>query len=100
MRAIDLFTWSITNPGKLVTNKKLVETPEYMEPAKTWSPTAEPVEMGYYCKPNGAGGNYYVQTNDDEPWITDTKTNIATVLLALTPPPLETQAVPEEVQTQ
>lgn len=70
LRAIDYYTWSITNPGKFVTDKKLVETPGYMEPAKTWSSLDnETVEMGYYCKSNSPHGNYYLQTNESEPWI-------------------------------
>lgn len=66
-RAIELFLWSITNPGKLSTNTVLVGRPEFEQPVKDVKYVVECVEMGYHFD-GKCEGLFYIQTASQEPW--------------------------------
>lgn len=69
-RAVDLFTWSIANPGKFNTTLKLARAPKIESPVKDLvrGPAAE---MGYYADQTECchEGLYYLKTNAAEPWV-------------------------------
>ncbi|CAL8100499.1 unnamed protein product [Orchesella dallaii] len=67
-RAIELFLWSIANPGKFVTNTALVRMPEFEKPVKEVKYVVERVEMGYHL--NGTcEGLFYIETESEAPWM-------------------------------
>ncbi|XP_054165925.1 phospholipase A1-like [Oppia nitens] len=68
-RVIDLFIWSISNPGKFCTYSLLDGLPEFEKPVKKLIRDVKCVEMGYHCFfGNYSSGCYYVETNKCEPW--------------------------------
>lgn len=67
LRAIELFAWSIENPGELRTQFQLRETPAIDKPVEKTKRVVVPAELGYYADPK-ATGNYYLETNSEEPW--------------------------------
>lgn len=66
-RAIEVFLWSITNPGKLVTNTVLVGRPDFEKPVKEVKYVVENVEMGYHFDEK-CEGLFYIETAGEEPW--------------------------------
>lgn len=73
LRAIELFHWTITNPGKMITNKVLDGLPDYDEPVEKTIPAKISVEMGFYADrtrlPPNSTSLYYIKTNAAEPWV-------------------------------
>ena len=70
IRAIDLFIWSIANPGKFRTCDVLDGKPEFEKPVKTLKKDLKCVEMGYHCYfGNNTNGCFYLKTNGSEPWV-------------------------------
>lgn len=67
LRSIELFAWSIENPGELRTQFCLKETPSIDRPVDKIKRTVQPAEMGYWADPK-ATGCYYLETNGEEPW--------------------------------
>ena len=65
-RAIDYFTWSIANKEKFITNKELIEKPEYEKPVKKYK-TSNIAQMGYWAT-DKVKGCYYVHVNAEPPW--------------------------------
>lgn len=67
LRAIELFAWSIENPGELRTQFVLASAPEVDKPVTKTKRVVIPAELGYHAdsKPTG---NYYLQTNGEIPW--------------------------------
>lgn len=66
-RAIELFLWSISNPGKLTTNTVLVGRPQFEKPIKEVKYVVEHVEMGYHFDEK-CEGLFYIGTQSAEPW--------------------------------
>lgn len=74
LRALDLFQWSITNPGKFTTLEVVAQIPDYDMPATDTKPTPYKIEMGYWADqwklpPENASTLYFVKTNSKSPWI-------------------------------
>ncbi|XP_046916130.2 phospholipase A1 [Dermatophagoides farinae] len=67
LRSIELFAWSIENPGELRTQFCLKEMPVIDRPVDKVKRTVQPAEMGYWADPK-ATGCYYLETNGEEPW--------------------------------
>ena len=68
-RAVDLFTWSIKNPKKFITNEVLDHAPEYEKPVKkTCIVKYTEAQMGYFADKHAQKGLFYVKTNDRDPW--------------------------------
>lgn len=67
LRAIELFAWSIENPGELRSQFVLNGTPAVDKPVEKTKRVVMPAELGYHadCK---CTGNYYMETNGEEPW--------------------------------
>lgn len=74
LRALELFEWSIDNPGKFLTNQVLVGVPDFDDPVTKAGFTIHKVEMGYYADkyadlPRNATPLYYIKTNAEVPWV-------------------------------
>ena len=74
LRSLELFAWSITNPGKLLTSDVLAGTPDFDLPVDKAMPGQFQVEMGYYAKksqlpPKNASTLFYIKTNSQIPWV-------------------------------
>ena len=77
LRALDLFQWSILNPGKFITSATLNAVPDYDDPVEAWIPGKYKVEMGYYADryqlPPGNATDisrlFYIKTNGRIPWV-------------------------------
>lgn len=67
LRAIELFAWSIENPGELRSQFQLKGVPEIDKPVDKTKRVVVPAELGYHADPK-ATGNYYMETNGEEPW--------------------------------
>jgi len=67
LRAIELFAWSIENPGELRTQFVLSTAPEVDKPVLKSKRVVQPAELGYWAD-GKCTGNYYMETNGEEPW--------------------------------
>lgn len=67
LRCIELFAWSIENPGELRTQFVLRDAPAIDKPVTKTKRVVIPAELGYWAdsKPTG---NYYLDTNGQIPW--------------------------------
>ena len=68
MRAVELFMWSIDNPGELKTQWTLDPPPDVDKPSTKLKRVVINAELGYHCNDNRAMGNYFLETNDSIPW--------------------------------
>jgi hypothetical protein len=70
-RAIDMFIWSISNPGKFKTNSMFDKPPDYKKPVKEYHLVSFYLEMGYYAETTSESynGTFYLKTESSEPWI-------------------------------
>jgi hypothetical protein len=68
-RAIELFIWSVRNGGKFITNSLLKSKPDYMKPVYQIVNTNASCKMGFHFDSNPVNGDYYIKTNDNEPWV-------------------------------
>lgn len=74
LRSIQLFAWSIANPGKMITSDILASTPDFDQPVEKSLPGKYPVEMGFFADkstmpPANASTLFYIKTNSEEPWV-------------------------------
>ena len=68
LRSIELFAWSIENPGELRSQFTLANPPEIDKPVKkTRRVGGIPAELGYHAD-GRAIGCYFLDTNGEEPW--------------------------------
>ena len=67
LRAIELFAWSIENPGELRTQFVLNGTPTIDKPIQKVKRVVIPAELGYHADAKSTGC-YYLETNGEEPW--------------------------------
>jgi len=63
-RAFELFTETISRPGKFRTNLRLAKTPGFMNIQEEYVPGEEDVEMGFHCE--GGKGNYYIEVDQED----------------------------------
>lgn len=61
--AFELFTWSISNPGRWTTNHKLTHVPTYMNIVHETVPEGEEVEMEFHC--TWGEGIFYINTVEE-----------------------------------
>lgn len=64
-RAFELFTESISKPGRFLTNMKLVKEPGFMDIKEESVPEGPEVEMGFHCS-GGAEGNFYIEVDQED----------------------------------
>lgn len=74
LRALELFGWSITNPGRFLTADVLAEKPDFDEPVEKFIAGQYQVEMGFYADrshlpPANASTLFYLKTNSQTPWV-------------------------------
>lgn len=67
-RVLDLFTWSIKNPRKFITNQILDHAPGYEAPVKKTRTASYKAQMGYFADKHVQKGLFYLKTNDRDPW--------------------------------
>jgi hypothetical protein len=67
MRAIELFMWSIENPGELRTQFTLNGLPDIDKPVTKLKRVVINAELGYHSD-SRATGCYFLETNGSEPW--------------------------------
>jgi len=67
-RSIQLFLWSIGNPGMFITNQVLDGIPGFEKPVDKVRYVSERVEMGYHfdCSEKGL---FYIETKAEVPWV-------------------------------
>ncbi len=65
-RSFELFTESISKPGRFLTNMKLVKEPAFMSITEEVEIVGGPeVEMGFHCS-GGAKGNFYIEVDQED----------------------------------
>ncbi|KAJ6225148.1 hypothetical protein RDWZM_003693 [Blomia tropicalis] len=74
LRSLELFAWSISNPGKFMTSIVLGETPDFDQPVEKTRDGGFTVEMGYHADvshlpPSNASTLFYIKTNAHIPWV-------------------------------
>lgn len=67
-RATDLFTWSVSNPKKFITNEVLDEAPGFEKPVETTHTVPYNAQMGYFANKRAQRGLFYLETKDRAPW--------------------------------
>ncbi len=71
-KAIDYYTWSISNPGRFETKQMITSAITYDSTGSTYSEiTGQPAEMGFYADSAEytQTGRFYLQTNSAAPYV-------------------------------
>ena len=67
-RVVDLFTWSVSNPKKFITNKVLDEAPGFGKPVEETHTVPYNAQMGYFANKRAKSGLFYLETKGQVPW--------------------------------
>lgn len=67
-RSIELYCWSIKNPGKFKTNTVLDGKPDFEKPVEKYANSKVTAEMGFHSAGKDTG-LFYIETESQEPWV-------------------------------